>query len=121
MNPTRVVIKEVPRDARREVINGKTYLRGRTLATYLDDFGGFEGEVTQPTTGHRFAVSLAQVAWLRPRVHVAGRELRHRSVSPARVTREHWRSVVHRRLARSENYEPRAGRVATFADPRIER
>jgi hypothetical protein len=60
MNPTRVVIKEVPRDARREVINGKTYLRGRTLATYLDDFGGFEGEVTQPMTGRRFAVSLEQ-------------------------------------------------------------
>jgi hypothetical protein len=60
MNPTRVVIKEVPADAREEVIHGKTYLRGRTLASYLEDFGGFEGEVTQHTTGRRFRISLEQ-------------------------------------------------------------
>lgn len=60
MSPTRVVIKEVPADAREDVIHGKTYLRGRTLASYLEDFGGFEGEVTQDTTGRRFGISLEQ-------------------------------------------------------------
>jgi len=34
------------------------YLRGRTLGSYLEDFGGFEGEVTQHTTGRRFGISL---------------------------------------------------------------
>jgi len=60
MNATRVEVTEVAADARREVINGQTYLRGRTLASLLDEFGGFEGEVTQPTTGHSFRVSLEQ-------------------------------------------------------------
>jgi hypothetical protein len=60
MNPTRVVIKGSAEGCSTRSHHGKTYLRGRTLASYLDDFGGFEGEVTQPMTGRRFAVSLEQ-------------------------------------------------------------
>ena len=57
---TRVVIKEVPADARSEVFDGKRYLRGRTLASYLEEFDGFEGEVRQPMTGRLFAISLEE-------------------------------------------------------------
>jgi hypothetical protein len=60
MGQTRVTVKEIPADARSVVLNGKRYLRGRTLASYLEEFGGFEGEVTQPSTGERFAISLEQ-------------------------------------------------------------
>jgi hypothetical protein len=41
-------------------MDGKTYLRGRMLASYVEEFGGFEGVVTQPTTGRHFGVSLEQ-------------------------------------------------------------
>jgi hypothetical protein len=49
---------KVPADERQMTIEGRTLLRGRKLSSLLEDFGGYEGEVTQPTTGRTFTVSL---------------------------------------------------------------
>ncbi len=56
--PTHVEITEVPADARQIVIEGSTLLRGRTLASLLEEFDGYDGEVVQPSTGKRFTISL---------------------------------------------------------------
>jgi hypothetical protein len=55
---TSVEIEEVPADASQITVEGRTLLRGRTLASLLKEFGGYEGQVTQPTTGRSFDVSL---------------------------------------------------------------
>ena len=61
MKQTYVEIKEVSAEARQITIEGRALLRGQTLGSLLDEFGGYEGQVTQPTTGRRFDVSLE--AW----------------------------------------------------------
>lgn len=58
MKPTRVEITEVPADARQITIEGRTVLRGQRLASLLSELGGYRGEVTQPSTGRRFEISL---------------------------------------------------------------
>ena len=50
MKPTRVEIEEVSGDMRQIVVEAHTLVRGRTLSSWLDQLGGYEGEVTQPTT-----------------------------------------------------------------------
>ena len=58
MSETHVVVREIPAHQRRESIDGRPVLRGRSLESWIEEFGGYEGEVQQPTTGARFKVSL---------------------------------------------------------------
>ncbi len=58
MTPTHVVIEEVAAESREIVVEGRDLLRGRKLSSLLEEVGGYEGEVTQPSTGKSFAVSL---------------------------------------------------------------
>ena len=58
MKTTRVVIEEVPAESRAIVVEGRALLRGQVLSALLEELGGYEGEVVQPTTGQRFTISL---------------------------------------------------------------
>lgn len=58
MGSTQAVVREIPADQRREIIDGRPVLRGRNLESWIAEFGGYEGEVEQPTTGAKFKVSL---------------------------------------------------------------
>jgi hypothetical protein len=57
-SPTRVEIEEVPADAREIVVEGRVLFRGQRLSALIKEFDGYQGEVEQPSTGKRFAVSL---------------------------------------------------------------
>ena len=54
----RVVVNEIAPDSREIVVDGRKLLRGKTLASFVKRFGGYEGKVPHPTTGERFTVSL---------------------------------------------------------------
>jgi hypothetical protein len=58
VGPTYVKIDEVPADGREFVVNGRTLVRGQRLSSLIEQLGGYQGYVTQPMTGERFAVSL---------------------------------------------------------------
>lgn len=51
-------IDELPADDREFVVNGRTLFRGKRLSSLIEELGGYQGYVTHPTTGERFAVSL---------------------------------------------------------------
>lgn len=57
MSP-RVVVEEIAPESREIIVDGRKLLRGRTLASFVRQFGGYEGKVPHPTTGERFTVSL---------------------------------------------------------------
>ena len=59
MSP-RVVVEEIAPESREIIVDGRKLLRGRTLASFIRRFGGYEGKVPHPTTGERFTVSLEQ-------------------------------------------------------------
>jgi hypothetical protein len=61
MSETRVVVREIPEAERREFVDGRPVLRGRSLQSWMEEFDGYVGEVEQPTTGAKFKVSLE--AW----------------------------------------------------------
>jgi hypothetical protein len=71
MQQTHVTVEEVSPDSREIVVEGRTLLRGQTLASLVSQLGGYGGEAVQPSTGRCFAVSLEswrgrdpQTTWL---------------------------------------------------------
>lgn len=54
----RVVVEEIAPESREIVVEGRKLLRGKTLASFINQFGGYEGNVRHPTTFERFTVSL---------------------------------------------------------------
>ena len=55
---THIVVEEIDAEERTAVISGRKVLRGVTLEALVQEIGGYEGELTQPSTGRRFPVSL---------------------------------------------------------------
>ena len=60
MGSTEVVIEEIAPEDRTVVgvIDGRDVLRGTSLARLIREVGGYEGTLTQPSTGKAFPVSL---------------------------------------------------------------
>lgn len=55
---TRVVVEEVAPESREIVVSGRKLLRGRTLGSFLQEFGGYEGTVQEPLTQRQFDITL---------------------------------------------------------------
>ena len=62
----RVVVEEIAPESREITVDGRKLLRGRTLASFVNQFGGYEGKVRHPTTFERFTVSLERWRDRRP-------------------------------------------------------